>query len=96
MASSILPPTGIALQGAPDTDIGTKDAKGNAVQVMQLEMTQTVVDELLECVRSGKPPQILFGRAPVCLIKSSLAPCYLRFTSGHRGVLVNSTNTFYK
>lgn len=64
MASSILPPTGIALQGAPDTDIGTKEAKSNAVQVMQLEMTQSVVDELLECVRSGKPPQITFGRAP--------------------------------
>lgn len=96
MASSILPPTGIALQGAPDTDIGTKEAKSNAVQVMQLEMTQSVVDELLECVRSGKPPQILFGRAPVCLMKSPLAPCYLRFTSGHRGVLVNSTDDFYK
>ena len=68
MASSTLAPTGIALQGAPDTDIGTKEAKSNAVQVMQLEMTQSVVDELLECVRSGKPPQITFGRAPVCLM----------------------------
>jgi RNA polymerase II elongation factor ELL len=31
---------------------------------MQLEMTQDVVDELLESARSGKLPQILFGRTP--------------------------------
>ncbi|OCL02008.1 hypothetical protein AOQ84DRAFT_305585 [Glonium stellatum] len=64
MATAVLPPTGIALYGAPDADIETKEAKSNAIQVMQLEMTQSVVDELLQCVRSGKPPQILFGRAP--------------------------------
>ncbi|KAF2182575.1 hypothetical protein K469DRAFT_585774 [Zopfia rhizophila CBS 207.26] len=64
MAATVLPSAGIALHGAPDSDIGTKDAKTSAIQVMQLEMTQDVVDELLESVRSGKHPQILFGRTP--------------------------------
>ena len=55
----------ITLRGAPDTDLGSKDAKHTPVPVMQLEMTQDVVDELLESARSGKLPQILFGRTPV-------------------------------
>lgn len=33
-----------------------------------MEMTQDIVDELLESMRSGKPPQILFGRTPVRVI----------------------------
>ncbi|OCK77539.1 hypothetical protein K432DRAFT_304011 [Lepidopterella palustris CBS 459.81] len=64
MASVAMPSRGIALRGAPDGDIGTKGAKSNAVQVMQLDMTQDIVDELLESVRNGNPPQILFGRTP--------------------------------
>jgi hypothetical protein len=57
----------IELDGAPDDLIGTPDAKGAVVQAMQIELSQTVLDELLECTRSGKPPQILFGRNPVSI-----------------------------
>jgi RNA polymerase II elongation factor ELL len=65
MASTLMPSRGIALRGAPDTDIATKEAKSHAVQVMQLELTQGIVDELRESVRGGKGPQIFFGRNPV-------------------------------
>ncbi|KAJ4366339.1 hypothetical protein N0V83_007975 [Neocucurbitaria cava] len=64
MAASLLPSGGIALVGAPDSDIGSKDANSTPVQAMQVEMTQDIVDELLESVRSGKPPQIFFGKVP--------------------------------
>ncbi|KAF2112021.1 hypothetical protein BDV96DRAFT_165172 [Lophiotrema nucula] len=64
MAATVLPAGGIALHGAPDSDIGSKDTKTTPIQVMQLEMTQDIIDELLESVRSGKPPQIYFGRTP--------------------------------
>jgi RNA polymerase II elongation factor ELL len=56
---------GIALHGAPDSDIGSRDAKHMPVQAMHIEIAQDMVDELLESVRSGKPPQIVFGRTPV-------------------------------
>lgn len=65
MATSLLPSGGIALFGAPDSDIGSRDAKTTPIQAMQVDMTQDIVDELLESVRSGKPPQIFFGRTPV-------------------------------
>lgn len=65
MAATVLPPGGIALHGAPDSDIGTKDGKHMPMQAIQLEMTQDIVDELLDSVRSRKPPQIFFGRTPV-------------------------------
>jgi RNA polymerase II elongation factor ELL len=67
MATSPLPSGGIALVGAPDSDIEIKDAKTTPVQAMQVEITQDIVDELLESVRSGKAPQIIFGRTPVCV-----------------------------
>lgn len=73
MATSLLPTGGIALLGAPDSDIGSKDPRTTPVQVMQVEMTQDIVDELLESVRSGARPQILFGRTPVCVHLSSEA-----------------------
>ncbi|KAL1612655.1 hypothetical protein SLS60_000884 [Paraconiothyrium brasiliense] len=64
MATSLLPTGGIALFGAPDSDIGSRVAKTTPIQAMQVDMTQDIVDELLESVRSGKPPQIFFGRTP--------------------------------
>ncbi|KAF1946768.1 hypothetical protein EJ02DRAFT_450125 [Clathrospora elynae] len=63
MATSLLPTGGIALVGAPDSDIGLKDAR-TSLQAMQVDMTQDIVDGLLDSVRSGKPPQIFFGRTP--------------------------------
>jgi RNA polymerase II elongation factor ELL len=63
MATALLPTGGIALVGAPDSDI---ESNSPPMQAMQVEMTQEIVDELLESVRSGKAPQIFFGKAPVC------------------------------
>lgn len=74
MATSLLPSGGIALFGAPDSDIGSRVAKTTPFQAMQLDMTQDIVDELLESVRSGKPPQILFGRTPVRHTPATPAP----------------------
>lgn len=74
MATSLLPTGGIALVGAPDSDIGSHDAMTTPMQAMQVEMTQDIIDELLESVRSGKPPQIFFGRTPVCVQTSPEAP----------------------
>jgi hypothetical protein len=65
MAAALLPTGGIALVGALDSDTGTRDAK-TALQAMQVDLTQEMVDELLASVRSGKVPQILFGQTPVC------------------------------
>lgn len=53
------------LEGAPDASIGTQEAKASAVQVMHLEMSNEVLDDLLECIRKGKAPQVLFGKTPV-------------------------------
>lgn len=57
----MLPTGGIALVGAPN---GLTGDRPPPLQAMQVEMTQDIVDELLESMRSGKPPQILFGRTP--------------------------------
>jgi RNA polymerase II elongation factor ELL len=64
MTTMMLPAGGVALVGAHAGDIGDRPPP---VQAMQVEMTQDIVDELLESMRSGKPPQILFGRTPVCV-----------------------------
>jgi RNA polymerase II elongation factor ELL len=64
----------MSLEGAPDALIGTAEAKGNAVQVVQLDMSNDVLDELLDCIRRGKPPQVLFGRSPVCIHLQSRFP----------------------
>ncbi|KAF3002447.1 hypothetical protein E8E13_004688 [Curvularia kusanoi] len=61
MTTMMLPAGGVALVGAHAGDIGDRPPP---VQAMQVEMTQDIVDELLESMRSGKPPQILFGRTP--------------------------------
>jgi hypothetical protein len=54
------------LLDAPDTYIGGPEAKSKATQVMQLEMTGQLLEDLLKSIRSGKPPQIFFGTTPVC------------------------------
>ena len=66
MTTTQLPAGGIALVGAPDSDMGSKDLP-STVQAMQVELTQDLVDDLLESARSGKLPQIIFGRTPVCV-----------------------------
>lgn len=65
MAATLLSTGGIALIGAPDRDIGTKEPQTSSMQAMQIDITQDVVDELLESIKSGKVPQIYFGKAPV-------------------------------
>ncbi|KAJ4988105.1 COM1 regulatory protein [Stagonosporopsis vannaccii] len=61
MTMTMLPSGGIALVGAPNGHVGDRPPP---LQAMQVEMTQDIVDELLESMRSGKPPQILFGCTP--------------------------------
>jgi len=82
MAATAMPSTTIALHGAQDSDIGSKDAKHTPTQAMYLEMPQDIVDELLDSARNGRAPQIVFGRTPVgfhCLVRVvTLSP----FTSG--------------
>lgn len=56
---------GIALVGAPDRDMELRDANSPPLQAMQVDLAQDIVDELLESARSGKAPQIFFGRTPV-------------------------------
>jgi RNA polymerase II elongation factor ELL len=53
------------LEGAPDAFVGTPEAKGKAVQVMQLEMSNDMLEQLLESARRGKQPQVVFGKSPV-------------------------------
>lgn len=65
MAAAVLDPRAIALVGAPDGDVGFKDAKHPPVQAMQVDIAQDIVDELLESASTGKLPQIIFGRTPV-------------------------------
>jgi RNA polymerase II elongation factor ELL len=67
MATSLRPTGGIALVGAPDSDARLKDDRRPPVQAMQVDIAQDIVDELLASVRSEKPPQIIFGRTPVCV-----------------------------
>jgi hypothetical protein len=55
----------VFLEGAPDACIGP-EGNADAVQVMHLEMSNDVLEELLESVRRGKQPQVVFGRSPVC------------------------------
>lgn len=70
-----MPQRSVQLTGAPDESIGMPDAKASPVQVMQIDLTQDVLDELLRCTRSGKPPQILFGKTPVSSSKRWLLGC---------------------
>jgi RNA polymerase II elongation factor ELL len=65
MAATALPAGGIALYGAPDSDLGSKDVKQAPLQAMLLEMTPDMVDELLESEQTGKSPQLCLGRTPV-------------------------------
>jgi hypothetical protein len=64
MAADLLPSGGIALCGAPDAHASPSSSSPPA---MHVEITQDIVDELLASVRSGKLPQIIFGRTPVRL-----------------------------
>jgi RNA polymerase II elongation factor ELL len=76
MATTLLPPGGVALVGAPDRDMESRNTSSPPLQAMQVDLTQEIVDELLESVRNGKAPQIFFGKTPVC----DLAPpeaCYV-------------------
>lgn len=91
MVTSLLPSGGIALVGAPDSDIGSRDSRVPPVQAMQVEMTQDIVNELLEGIRSGLSPQIFFGRTPVCVSSSLRAwspgrACVLCLMAGAAGL----------
>jgi len=59
----------VSLLGAPDVAIGQPQVKGKGLQAMQLDLTADVIEELLDCIKSGKTPQILLGNSPVCVFK---------------------------
>lgn len=65
MATALPPTAALALHGAPDSDVGSRDARTTPIQAMHIEMTQDLVDGLVDSVQSGKPPHISFGRTPV-------------------------------
>ena len=58
----------IALNGAPDALIGTPEDRSSAVPMMQIDLTDDVLEELLACTKAGKAPHIVFGRTPVCML----------------------------
>jgi RNA polymerase II elongation factor ELL len=58
----------IILRGAPDTSTGPSGEGTDAKQVMQLDMSNEVLEELLACARNGKQAQISFGRNPVRIV----------------------------
>jgi RNA polymerase II elongation factor ELL len=62
---SILKDVPIILRGAPDQFIGRPGAETKSIQVMQLDMSNDVLEELLASARNGKQPQLSFGRIPV-------------------------------
>ncbi|KAE8855668.1 hypothetical protein PTNB73_09954 [Pyrenophora teres f. teres] len=64
MATTMLSAARIALVGAPDRDLGLDHAKHTPMQAMQVDITQDIVDALLQCIKTEKPPQIVFGRTP--------------------------------
>lgn len=73
----------VLLDGAPDALIGTSEAKASAVQIMHLEMDSDMLHDVLECVRKGKTPHVLFGKLPVSsLLPSRPHPDPLPTTSG--------------
>lgn len=57
-ATAMIPAQGMTLSDAPDNN-------GKPLQCMQIEMSQEVIDELVQAARSEKKPQIFFGRQPV-------------------------------
>lgn len=55
----------IILQGFSSADV--QDASAGGIQYMQLELTNEVLEQLLESTRLGTPPRIHFGPSQVRL-----------------------------
>jgi hypothetical protein len=53
----------LLLQGCPTFD--TKDASSSRPQIMQLEISDEVLEQLLDSTKHGKQPAIHFGDHPV-------------------------------
>lgn len=64
MAATLHPAGPIALVGAPDSDIGSRDHSSTPFQAMQVDIPQDIIDQLLESSRNGNSPRILFGKQP--------------------------------
>ncbi|KAK0653887.1 hypothetical protein DIS24_g5579 [Lasiodiplodia hormozganensis] len=60
----------VALYGAPDEYIGEKQIPSSSrrTPVMQVEMTQDVIDDMLQSIRDGRPPMIQFSQNPILKI----------------------------
>ena len=64
----------VVLNGAPDALIGTPEGRSSAIPMMQLDLTDDVLEELLQCTKTGKAPHIIFGRTPVCKLPPGPLP----------------------
>ncbi|KAL1647681.1 hypothetical protein SLS58_002482 [Diplodia intermedia] len=70
MGSGYASGVGIALHGAPDEYIGEKQIPSSSrrTPVMQVEMTQDVIDDMLQSIRDGRPPMLQFCQNPILKI----------------------------
>lgn len=64
MATKTAHATDILLRGSSGSHNGAAEHKGGQLHFMRIELAQNVVNELLSFVKSGKQPQIHFGRSP--------------------------------
>lgn len=64
MTLPLFPTAAVSLLGAPDGHDQHGNSSAPPMQLMHLEITQDIVDDLLAGLHSGKSPQILFGRTP--------------------------------
>ncbi|OJD35721.1 uncharacterized protein BKCO1_1500027 [Diplodia corticola] len=68
MGSDFASGVGIALRGAPDEYIGEKQMPSSSRRAMQVEMTQDVIDDMLQSIRDGRPPMLHFSQNPILKI----------------------------
>ncbi len=67
MGSLVVPKTGLALVGANDANMGTSKTGSRSTQVMQMILSEDLLEELVKSNRSGgKGMHLSFGKTPVC------------------------------
>ena len=80
MDSLIVPASGLTLTGRPASNLQTDPTNVGAKspQVLQLDLTQAVLEELLKnAVAGGKGIHVSFGKVPVSHPSSSMIRCLL-------------------
>ena len=75
MQSLVVPAGGLTLTSSPLDNPATDPAKSGVkpVQVMQLDLESTVLDDIIETVlTSGKQPRLTFGKSTVRCVSHSI------------------------